>query len=178
MWYVYCLSVFSFVLDTICFVRCAVLTTWISTVGIIKFTLTLTFVLFPGWPFGSLVCKMSGMVQGISVSASVFTLVAIAVDRSVVQTHFILSTYTVSLLWWAKWRCASVRKETNSPRGDMLSVTMTFFLITYRVWICSNSQCFLNVEVPLLWAWLWYPCGVRGCTKSECYLFWACQKED
>ncbi|KFO12764.1 Neuropeptide FF receptor 2, partial [Balearica regulorum gibbericeps] len=35
----------------------------------------------PGWPFGSLVCKMSGMVQGISVSASVFTLVAIAVDR-------------------------------------------------------------------------------------------------
>ncbi|NXL67824.1 NPFF2 protein, partial [Chordeiles acutipennis] len=28
-----------------------------------------------------LVCKMSGMVQGISVSASVFTLVAIAVDR-------------------------------------------------------------------------------------------------
>uniref|UniRef100_A0A8C3NFF7 Neuropeptide FF receptor 1 n=1 Tax=Geospiza parvula TaxID=87175 RepID=A0A8C3NFF7_GEOPR len=34
-----------------------------------------------GWPFGSLVCKMNGMVQGISVSASVFTLVAIAVDR-------------------------------------------------------------------------------------------------
>ncbi|XP_036237510.1 neuropeptide FF receptor 2-like isoform X3 [Molothrus ater] len=34
-----------------------------------------------GWPFGSLVCKMSGMVQGISVSASVFTLVAIAMDR-------------------------------------------------------------------------------------------------
>jgi len=34
-----------------------------------------------GWPFGSLVCKLSGMVQGISVSASVFTLVAIAVDR-------------------------------------------------------------------------------------------------
>ena len=34
-----------------------------------------------GWPFGSVVCKLSGMVQGISVSASVFTLVAIAVDR-------------------------------------------------------------------------------------------------
>ncbi|XP_078252076.1 neuropeptide FF receptor 2-like isoform X2 [Rhinoraja longicauda] len=34
-----------------------------------------------GWPFGSLVCKMSGLIQGISVSASVFTLVAIAVDR-------------------------------------------------------------------------------------------------
>lgn len=42
--------------------------------------LTIFFLLL-GWPFGSLVCKMSGMVQGISVSASVFTLVAIAVDR-------------------------------------------------------------------------------------------------
>lgn len=40
-----------------------------------------SFFLSTGWPFGSLVCKMSGMVQGISVSASVFTLVAIAVDR-------------------------------------------------------------------------------------------------
>lgn len=39
------------------------------------------YVFFTGWPFGSMVCKMSGMVQGISVSASVFTLVAIAVDR-------------------------------------------------------------------------------------------------
>lgn len=39
------------------------------------------FSFFPGWPFGNVVCKISGMVQGISVSASVFTLVAIAVDR-------------------------------------------------------------------------------------------------
>lgn len=37
--------------------------------------------LFPGWPFSKIVCKMSGFVQGVSVSASVFTLVAIAVER-------------------------------------------------------------------------------------------------
>lgn len=41
-----------------------------------------------GWPFGSIVCKLSGMVQGISVSASVFTLVAIAVDRCGFVFHF------------------------------------------------------------------------------------------
>ncbi|KAM7391503.1 hypothetical protein PAMP_022188 [Pampus punctatissimus] len=35
----------------------------------------------PGWPFSNTVCKMSGFVQGVSVSASVFTLVAIAVER-------------------------------------------------------------------------------------------------
>lgn len=36
---------------------------------------------FTGWPFDNATCKMSGLVQGMSVSASVFTLVAIAVER-------------------------------------------------------------------------------------------------
>uniref|UniRef100_A0A672YAR0 Neuropeptide FF receptor 2 n=1 Tax=Sphaeramia orbicularis TaxID=375764 RepID=A0A672YAR0_9TELE len=50
-------------------------------VGIFCVPTTLVDNIITGWPFGSVVCKMSGMVQGISVSASVFTLVAIAVDR-------------------------------------------------------------------------------------------------
>ncbi|KAF1570532.1 UNVERIFIED_CONTAM: Neuropeptide FF receptor 2, partial [Eudyptes pachyrhynchus] len=50
-------------------------------VGIFCVPTTLLDNIIAGWPFGSLVCKMSGTVQGISVSASVFTLVAIAVDR-------------------------------------------------------------------------------------------------
>lgn len=50
-------------------------------VGLFCMPTTLLDSIIAGWPFGSLVCKMSGMVQGISVSASVFTLVAIAVDR-------------------------------------------------------------------------------------------------
>ncbi|KAK0150254.1 Neuropeptide FF receptor 2 [Merluccius polli] len=50
-------------------------------VGIFCMPTTLIDNIITGWPFGSIVCKLSGMVQGISVSASVFTLVAIAVDR-------------------------------------------------------------------------------------------------
>ncbi|CAH2301449.1 neuropeptide FF receptor 2 [Pelobates cultripes] len=50
-------------------------------VGIFCMPTTLLDNIIAGWPFGNTVCKMSGMVQGISVSASVFTLVAIAVDR-------------------------------------------------------------------------------------------------
>ncbi|NWT89209.1 NPFF2 protein, partial [Lanius ludovicianus] len=50
-------------------------------VGLFCMPTTLLDSIIAGWPFGSLVCKMSGMVQGISVSASVFTLVAIAMDR-------------------------------------------------------------------------------------------------
>ncbi|XP_062991277.1 neuropeptide FF receptor 2 [Elgaria multicarinata webbii] len=50
-------------------------------VGIFCMPTTLLDNIISGWPFGNVVCKMNGMVQGISVSASVFTLVAIAVDR-------------------------------------------------------------------------------------------------
>ncbi|XP_033852521.3 neuropeptide FF receptor 2 [Acipenser ruthenus] len=50
-------------------------------VGIFCIPTTLVDNLITGWPYGNVVCKLSGLVQGTSVSASVFTLVAIAVDR-------------------------------------------------------------------------------------------------
>ncbi|XP_019740658.1 neuropeptide FF receptor 1 like 2 [Hippocampus comes] len=50
-------------------------------VGIFCIPTTLVDNLITGWPFSNLVCKLSGFVQGVSVSASVFTLVAIAVER-------------------------------------------------------------------------------------------------
>ncbi|XP_076007096.1 neuropeptide FF receptor 1 like 2 [Genypterus blacodes] len=50
-------------------------------VGIFCIPTTLVDNLITGWPFSNIVCKMSGFVQGTSVSASVFTLVAIAVER-------------------------------------------------------------------------------------------------
>ncbi|XP_007421760.1 neuropeptide FF receptor 1 [Python bivittatus] len=50
-------------------------------VGIFCMPTTLVDNLITGWPFDIFMCKMSGLVQGMSVSASVFTLVAIAVER-------------------------------------------------------------------------------------------------
>ncbi|KAF7651833.1 hypothetical protein LDENG_00104840 [Lucifuga dentata] len=50
-------------------------------VGIFCIPTTLVDNLITGWPFSNVVCKTSGFVQGTSVSASVFTLVAIAVER-------------------------------------------------------------------------------------------------
>ncbi|XP_076981142.1 neuropeptide FF receptor 1 [Tamandua tetradactyla] len=50
-------------------------------VGIFCMPTTLMDNLITGWPFDNATCKMSGLVQGMSVSASVFTLVAIAVER-------------------------------------------------------------------------------------------------
>ncbi|XP_004419216.1 PREDICTED: neuropeptide FF receptor 2 [Ceratotherium simum simum] len=50
-------------------------------VGIFCMPVTLLDNIIAGWPFGSTMCKISGFVQGVSVATSVFTLVAIAVDR-------------------------------------------------------------------------------------------------
>ncbi|KAM6984863.1 neuropeptide FF receptor 1 like 3 [Aplochiton taeniatus] len=50
-------------------------------VGIFCIPTTLVDNLITGWPFSDAMCKLSGLVQGISVCASVFTLVAIAMHR-------------------------------------------------------------------------------------------------
>ncbi|XP_051973221.1 neuropeptide FF receptor 1-like [Xyrauchen texanus] len=50
-------------------------------VGVFCVPITLIDCLISGWPFSQITCTMSNLVQGMSVSASVFTLVAIAVDR-------------------------------------------------------------------------------------------------
>ncbi|XP_077099582.1 neuropeptide FF receptor 1 like 1 [Siphateles boraxobius] len=50
-------------------------------VGVFCVPTTLIDSLISGWPFGQVTCTLSNLIQGMSVSASVFTLVAIAVDR-------------------------------------------------------------------------------------------------
>ncbi|XP_076875981.1 neuropeptide FF receptor 1 like 1 [Brachyhypopomus gauderio] len=50
-------------------------------VGVFCVPTTLIDNLISGWPFSQNACTLNNLVQGMSVSASVFTLVAIAVDR-------------------------------------------------------------------------------------------------
>ncbi|TSM12565.1 Neuropeptide FF receptor 2 [Bagarius yarrelli] len=50
-------------------------------VGMVCVPTTLIDSLISGWPFSQTTCTLSNLIQGMSVSASVFTLVAIAVDR-------------------------------------------------------------------------------------------------
>ncbi|XP_062400051.1 neuropeptide FF receptor 2a [Sardina pilchardus] len=92
-------------------------------VGIFCMPTTLLDNIITGWPFGSLVCKMSGMVQGISVSASVFTLVAIAVDRFrciVYPFKQKLTIPTATLIIIVIWVLAI---SIMCPSGVMLQVT-------------------------------------------------------
>nr|QIG38022.1 GnIHR [Hippocampus erectus] len=92
-------------------------------VGIFCMPTTLLDNIITGWPFGSLVCKLSGTVQGISVSASVFTLVAIAVDRFrciVYPFKQKLSISAAALIIVMIWVLAVA---IMCPSGAMLQVT-------------------------------------------------------
>ncbi|MBN3289035.1 NPFF2 protein, partial [Polypterus senegalus] len=92
-------------------------------VGIFCMPTTLLDNIITGWPFGSMVCKMSGMVQGISVSASVFTLVAIAVDRFRCIVYPFKQKLTIStavLIIVVIWVLAI---SIMCPSGVMLQVT-------------------------------------------------------
>ncbi|KAF3849365.1 hypothetical protein F7725_015862 [Dissostichus mawsoni] len=51
------------------------------------------------WPFGSVVCKLSGMVQGISVSASVFTLVPLHCLPFQAQVTISTSKLIIVIIW-------------------------------------------------------------------------------
>ncbi|KAJ0067817.1 hypothetical protein NL108_011038 [Boleophthalmus pectinirostris] len=75
-------------------------------VGIFCVPTTLVDNLITGWPFSNSVCKMSGFVQGVSVSASVFTLVAIAIERFrcivyplLPKPSILISKVAIVLIW-------------------------------------------------------------------------------
>ncbi|KAM3867617.1 neuropeptide FF receptor 2a [Diretmus argenteus] len=112
-------------------------------VGIFCMPTTLLDNIITGWPFGSLICKMSGMVQGISVSASVFTLVAIAVDRFrciVYPFKQKLTIPTATLIIVIIWVLAI---SIMCPSGVMLQVTKEQ---TIRVLLGYD-----NKTIPFYW---------------------------
>lgn len=52
-----------------------------AMVSTLNVTFNYTYMLNSHWPFGTLYCKISQFVAVLSISASVFTLMAISIDR-------------------------------------------------------------------------------------------------
>lgn len=50
-------------------------------VSTLNTTLNFIYMLYSHWPFGLLFCKVSQFVASLSITASVFTLMAISIDR-------------------------------------------------------------------------------------------------
>uniref|UniRef100_A0A8C8C4H4 Neuropeptide FF receptor 1 n=1 Tax=Oncorhynchus tshawytscha TaxID=74940 RepID=A0A8C8C4H4_ONCTS len=117
-------------------------------VGIFCIPTTLVDNLITGWPFTNTVCKMSGLVQGMSVAASVFTLVAIAVDRfrCIVfpfqpKLTLIVAKVTIAMIWVLAVviMCPSAAALTVVEVADHYMVYNQDYNKTYPLYSCYEN---------------------------------------
>ncbi|XP_078576727.1 neuropeptide FF receptor 2-like [Branchiostoma floridae x Branchiostoma japonicum] len=109
-----------------------------------------------GWPFGDVMCKLTPAVQVVSVAASVFTLVAIAVDRfySVVHpTEPKITIRGVQKIVIAVWLLALFIMVPQVLLIEDKTMTFNFFKETLSLHICAEtSQLWRKVYTVLLFA--------------------------
>ncbi|XP_051958220.1 neuropeptide FF receptor 1-like [Xyrauchen texanus] len=115
-------------------------------VGIFCLPITLVDNLITGWPFDVVICKMSGLVQGASVSASVFTLVAIAVERfrcivypfqqKLTQRQAII---TIAFIWALATAIMCPSAVTLTISQDVLHFMVDRDNITYPLYTCWEA---------------------------------------
>ncbi|XP_066568677.1 neuropeptide FF receptor 1 like 2 [Amia ocellicauda] len=117
-------------------------------VGIFCIPTTLVDNLITGWPFTNAVCKMSGLVQGMSVSASVFTLVAIAVDRFRCIVHpfkpkltLLVAVVTIVVIWVlaVAIMCPSAVMLMVGPVENHYMVHNGDYNHTYQLYSCYEA---------------------------------------
>ncbi|CAL8248867.1 unnamed protein product [Merluccius merluccius] len=117
-------------------------------VGIFCIPTTLVDNLITGWPFTNIVCKMSGFVQGMSVSASVFTLVAIAVERLRCIVYplqpkltLLIAKATILLIWVlaSAITCPAAVALTVEKVGYHFLVYNDDFNLTYPLYMCYEN---------------------------------------
>ncbi|CAM4712493.1 unnamed protein product [Leuciscus chuanchicus] len=115
-------------------------------VGILCLPITLVDNLITGWPFDVVICKMSGLVQGASVSASVFTLVAIAVERfrcivypfqrKLTQRQAIIS---IAFIWALAIAIMCPSAVTLTVSQDIMHFMVDRDNITYPLFTCWEA---------------------------------------
>ncbi|ROI83780.1 Neuropeptide FF receptor 1 [Anabarilius grahami] len=115
-------------------------------VGILCLPITLVDNLITGWPFDVVICKMSGLVQGASVSASVFTLVAIAVERfrcivypfqrKLTQRQAII---TIAFIWALAIAIMCPSAVTLTVSRDVLHFMVDRDNVTYPLYTCWEA---------------------------------------
>lgn len=65
-------------------------------ISLLNTPLNFVYMLSSSWPFGAVLCRLSTLTAPLTISASVFTLMAIAIDRSVVM--YCLACHTLLIV--------------------------------------------------------------------------------
>ncbi|XP_019635256.1 PREDICTED: neuropeptide FF receptor 2-like [Branchiostoma belcheri] len=107
-----------------------------------------------GWPFGDVMCKLTPAVQVVSVAASVFTLVAIAVDRFYSVVHPTEPKFTirgVQKIVIVVWSLALFIMVPQVLLIEDTTITLQVFKETLSLHICAEtSQLWRKVYTVLL----------------------------
>lgn len=131
--------------------------------------------LMSGWIFGSLMCKMVPFLQGLSVNASINTLMAIAIDRYMaicrpLQNHMtrkmarsiIAVIWVVAALIMSPWIVYFERFDISTP--------------LQTIYVCGQAWPSLKMEKGYFLGAIFLTCyTIPLCLISACYALIACR---
>ncbi|XP_070526208.1 tachykinin-like peptides receptor 99D isoform X3 [Cardiocondyla obscurior] len=126
-----------------------------AMVSTLNVTFNYTYMLNSHWPFGTLYCKISQFIAVLTICASVFTLMAISIDRYMAIVNPLKprmgkkATLCVAIIIWII--------------GAILSLPMLLFYTTY-------TQNFMNGEVRVVCYSAWPNTDDNGLSYGE-YLY-------
>ncbi|XP_066263537.1 neuropeptide FF receptor 1-like [Branchiostoma lanceolatum] len=112
-------------------------------VGVFCLPFNLVDSMMTSWPFGDTMCKVFLAVQVLSQSASVFTLVAIAVDRYYAVVHPTRPRFTKTAMMYILATVWIVAAATSAPQGLVLTS------VTYEGLHTADGQQLTACEEPL-----------------------------
>ncbi|XP_013772923.1 tachykinin-like peptides receptor 99D [Limulus polyphemus] len=111
--------------------------TMVSTLNVI---FNFTYMLNTDWPFGWAYCKISNFIAIVSVSASVFTLMAISIDRYMAIMHPLkprmsrMTTLIITLCIWVAGSLLSLPNLLYSTTITEMFSNGDYRIICFMVW--------------------------------------------
>eukprot|EP00058_Branchiostoma_floridae_P009316 XP_002594804.1 hypothetical protein BRAFLDRAFT_61467 [Branchiostoma floridae] len=132
-------------------------------VGVFCLPFNLADNILTSWPFGEAMCKVFLSVQVLSVSASVFTLVAIAVDRYYAVVHPTSPRLTQTAVLYILGTVWIVAAATSAPQGLVLTS------VTYEGVYTADGQVLTACEE--IWPGDHFKIGYSLGLFAMCYVF-------
>ncbi|XP_076327810.1 tachykinin-like peptides receptor 99D [Tachypleus tridentatus] len=132
--------------------------TMVSTLNVI---FNFTYMLNGDWPFGRAYCKMSNFIAILSVSASVFTLMAISIDRYMAIMHPLRprmsrrATLNITLCIWVAGSLLSLPNLLYSTTTTEMFTNGDYRVICFMVWPDgysneSYTEYIYNIQILVL----------------------------
>ncbi|KPJ19314.1 Tachykinin-like peptides receptor 99D [Papilio machaon] len=145
-----------------------------AMVSTLNVTFNFTYMLYSDWPFGHFYCKFNQFIAVVSISASVFTLMAISIDRYVAIMSPLrprLGKRATLGIAAAIWAGSSVLSSPNivffTTEMDTLPdgstrYNVAFMILTYFLPIISMTYTYARVGVEL-----WGSQSIGECTQRQ-----------